>query len=129
MDLAEGFASTVPEMASFDREIAKKSWIQFINMGAGKILILDDYSGMLAYMIHPDPYTGELTATEMAWFVDPNKRGRGLLLLIEFEKWAKAWECKRVVMTLLHTEQSEMLSKLYVRRGYVSRETNYIKDI
>ena len=129
LDLGEQFAATVPAMANFNREIAHLSWTSFIESDIALVLMIDDYSGMLAAIISPDPYTGELVATEMAWFVSPDNRGGGIRLLAEFEKRAKQVGCKRIIMAHLITEQTKQLEKLYERRGYVPLETHYIKDI
>ena len=68
-------------------------------------------------------------AYEIAWFVDPDFRGKkgSLYLLKEFEDWARSEQCDAIVMGDIVAVSN--LCKLYERRGYKPVERLYKKEI
>ena len=68
-------------------------------------------------------------ATELAWFVSKDYRGKkgSLLLLNSFEEWAKNNNADYI--TLCDIESIASLEKLYVRRGYKRTESTYMKEL
>jgi GNAT superfamily N-acetyltransferase len=105
---------------------------QFISAGMGVVLGLyeeDSLIGAIGGILYPDLFDGELMATEIFWYVDPARRGKGLRLLKGFEQWAKDHDAKRVVMVHLSYLAPEKLEKFYTRQGYTPLETHYIKEV
>ena len=68
-------------------------------------------------------------ATELAWFVSKDYRGKkgSILLLKSFENWAKTQGANYVVMGDIDGIAS--LEKLYTRMGFSKSETTYMKEV
>lgn len=117
----------------FVPEVFVATWNTLYSLGVAEILGLfrDDGEllGVLGGIVSPDPNDGDLVAMEMFWFVRKEARGRGLLLIDAYEKWARARGAKRAMMGLLKALAPEVLQKTYLRRGYSERETQFQKDL
>jgi GNAT superfamily N-acetyltransferase len=68
-------------------------------------------------------------ATELAWFVSKDYRGKpaSLRLIKAFEKWAKESGANQIGMGDIQGISS--LEKLYNRLGYERAETVYLKEL
>jgi GNAT superfamily N-acetyltransferase len=105
------------------------TWTQLISGEIGVIFILDDNHGFIGGLKYPDPNTGELTATEMFWYVDKPRRGKGLTLLKKFEQWAQDQGCKNAIMVHLTDIMPSALKRIYQRKGYREIETHFFKEL
>lgn len=78
--------------------------------------------GMLGLLVFVHPLSGDLTAGELFWWVDPDRRtgGDGLRLLSAAEDWAAHMGAMTMQMIALYTNPS--VTDLYTRRGYVARD-------
>jgi len=69
-------------------------------------------------------------AVELAWFVKPGARGRGDLLIDDFEAWAK-WKvcvgCSLSMNEFPDPKRTAALARLYARRGYKPYERGCLK--
>lgn len=86
--------------------------------------------GALAAARSIDPFTGEMQAYEMFWFVLPEHRGTPTVavgLLKSYERWARDGGCVRASMVHLHALQGDRLAALYERLGYKLMESAYLK--
>jgi len=83
--------------------------------------------GMLGVATYRHPLTGELTATEMFWWVSPAWRGRtGLALLRAAERWAASHGAGRLQMIAPNPD----VARIYEQRGYEAlSEITYHKAI
>jgi GNAT superfamily N-acetyltransferase len=59
----------------------------------------------------------------------PEKRGKGLALVDEYEKWAKEKGCAAVTLGLPESSLSESLAKVYRRKGYALAESAWLKKL
>ena len=94
------------------------------------VLIVAEYQGdligMLAVVAVEHPLSGETTASEMFWWVEPAYRGRlGLYLLRAGEAWAQSRGATRIQMIA----PDERVAKLYRRRGYSRLEEVYQRTL
>uniref|UniRef100_A0A6H1ZL20 Putative acetyltransferase n=1 Tax=viral metagenome TaxID=1070528 RepID=A0A6H1ZL20_9ZZZZ len=126
--MATRFAGS-SKFTRFNPEIFVQTWENLFDMGIGVIFIFDDFKGMLGAIKYPDPNSGEMTATEMFWWVDPEYRGKGNRLLTEYEKWANENDCSRAIMVHLSDIMPEKLKAFYNRKGYIEMETHFVKEI
>ncbi len=113
-------------------EVFIKNWEFLLGNGMGKIFGLYEdgkFVGALGAIIAPDLNDGELCATECFWFIDPDKRGNGVKLLLNFVKYSKEIGCVRVNMVHLFNAHAEKLSKLYKKLGFSPVETHYLKTL
>lgn len=130
--LAEEFYNSSSHLKVFNAEIAVANWQSIIENEIGIVFGLkdnDEIIGMLGAMKVPDLHTGEMLATEIFWFVSESKRRNGLLLVREFEKWAKLNKCSRIMMAHMQDLMPEKLEMLYTRLGYSLMEKSYVKEI
>ena len=68
------------------------------------------------------------SATEIAWFVDKQYRGRGALKLLRaFEYWAESKDADYI--TVADIQGIANLEPLYKRKGYSKVETSYSKRV
>ena len=83
--------------------------------------------GVLLYTVSPNLFTGEDTAHEVVWFVDPEYRDRsvGARLYSRGLKQVKASGCTYMVMVHLETSMPEELKSFYLRQGYTFMESTY----
>lgn len=97
----------------------------------GRILLYQNdagkVAGLLGFIIFPHYFTGELTATEIMWYVQPEDRagGNAIKLLWEAEKQAKEMGAVWSGMTA----PNEEVGKLYERFGYHKIEVSYMKEL
>lgn len=93
-----------------------------------------EFQGALAATLCECPFTGDLMAVEMFWYILPRFRGgtAGVRLLQAFDDWARSKGVKRAAMIHLVGEtegvEKARLSALYERMGFFPVEINYLKD-
>ena len=114
-------------------EYATQRYKDFISLGIGDMLVLrsDDGKilGGLGCIASEDLHNGDRIAIETFWFVAPEYRGGGLLLLNAFDNWAKEKGCIKKAMIHLEDSFPETLKKLYIRKGYKFIESHYVAEV
>lgn len=87
----------------------------------------DRLVGMIGLVLFPQPLSGELTAGEWFWWVEPDaRRSRaGLKLLARAEAWAKEAGAAVIQMIAPNAE----VERLYVARGYDRIEVSYQRRV
>lgn len=91
-----------------------------------KIIIFEPQVGFLAGYAVPFPFGPHKMASEIAWYINPEHRGKktGSEFLSAFEYWAKEKAgCSMVNMMCL----DEQLDKYYTNKGYKLYERTYSK--
>ncbi len=94
----------------------------------GTLLVMaspEEIFGMLGYFIYPHYLSGEIIAGEVFWWVDPQHRGHGLMLLDEMEERARKQSAKLVQM-IAPTEQ---LERVYGRLGFEKVESTWQRPL
>jgi hypothetical protein len=90
----------------------------------------DGIRGAIAFTRYTDPFTGDIVASELWWFVLPEHRKTPSVavgLLKAYETWARENCCKRISMVHLHALQADRIGRLYERVGYKLMESAYVK--
>jgi GNAT superfamily N-acetyltransferase len=82
--------------------------------------------GMIGGLILPNPIVGERWAYEMAWWVDPEHRGRGWELVERLEAWARDRGALRLQLV---APEGSGIGTIYRRKGYAPIETAYVKEL
>ncbi len=130
----EFFAAAALGDFTLDEDRILPTILHLIDKDEGLVLVCEHdgvaVGGLMAIISQP-LFIVEKQATEIAWWIDPDKRGAriALDLLGRFEAWAKANGCRSVVMhSMLHLKP-EALERAYVRRGYALREKAFLKMI
>jgi N-acetylglutamate synthase-like GNAT family acetyltransferase len=125
-----------------NKEQTYKLALQIIH-GGGKILVWEDdvetedelhgkhlvkkITGLLGMLIVAHPFSGEITADELMWYVEPEARksGAGIKLLWEAERVAKEMDAKKMQVSA----PNEKIGALYKRYGYEQIEVKYLKEL
>jgi GNAT superfamily N-acetyltransferase len=108
---------------------ASKKYQSMVRSGRAAIFMLKDNNkmvGALGCIKAEDPHSGELTAIETFWMVDPERRGKGTILLKYFDRWAKEEGCKKKAMIHLEDSLPDKLKKIYEKKGYQLVESHYM---
>lgn len=82
-------------------------------------------TGMIGLLLYDHPVSGQLTASELAWWVDPEHRGDGVLLLDLAEAWARAAGATALQMIA----PSPVVERFYRLRGFARVEVLYQKGL
>ena|ERR1700761_8039270 len=91
-----------------------------------KILLYSPDTGFIAGAVTPFIFGESRLATEIAWWVNEDKRatGEGMKLIQAFEYWAKnVANCQMISMGSLDNK----VEKLYKKNGYKLHERAYLK--
>lgn len=81
--------------------------------------------GMMGLMRYRHPMSGELTASEVMWWIDPEHRGSGVRLFRVGEAWALASGATVIQMIAPSPE----VERFYTRVGYEPVERTFQKRI
>lgn len=101
---------------------------QLLESPTGIVFVSEDHlgvNGMIGLVLFPHHLTGEKTAGEIAWWVEPEARGAGVALLKRAERWAAERGAVQVQMQAPNLR----VGKLYERRGYRMAETAYYRPV
>lgn len=81
--------------------------------------------GMLGFIIYEHFISGDLTAGEVFWFVEPQHRGSGIRLMKEMERRARSAGAKNMQMVA----PSWKVAKFYKRSGFELMEMSYQRTL
>ena len=82
-------------------------------------------TGMIGLLAFNHPYSGERTAFEVVWWVEPESRGAGVRLLKAAEQWARDQGIGKMQMVA----PNDRVGRLYERSGYAKVETSYQRSL
>jgi GNAT superfamily N-acetyltransferase len=115
------------QLADNPEESAKLA-LSVMNIPNGKILLAEESGqviGLLGFIIYPHYFSGEITAGEIMWYVEPEfrKSFTALALLRKAESMARAAGAKRMQFTA----PSDEVGDAYKALGYQRLEVSYQK--
>lgn len=130
--LAKEFSKEAPQSHKWDKEKTEQfilSALQNTNMTIFVIDVDGEIEGALVGLLSELYMSYTVQATELAWFVSKDYRGKpaSLKLIKAFEKWAKESGANQIGMGDI--EGISSLEKLYNRLGYERAETVYLKEL
>ena len=130
--LAKEFSKEAPKSHKWNKdktELFLMSTFQNTNMEIFVIDVDGEVEGALVGLLSELYMSHTVQATELAWFVSKEYRGKpaSIRLMKAFEKWAEASGANQVGMGDI--EGISSLEKLYNRLGYKKAETVYLKEI
>lgn len=107
------------------KELYRKGVAHIFGMfsDAGKL------AGALGFFVVPNLFNREIHAIQNFWYVAPEFRGRGLLLLKEYERQARKLGCTRMQMPHQLKRQPENFGKFFERYGFEAQEVSYYKTL
>jgi GNAT superfamily N-acetyltransferase len=131
LEMAEHFWDELIYEVPFDSasayrqlQISAEQGLVYVMEHDGKLV------GFVAGIAHPllgnNSY---LTGTEISWWVEPEHRGHGKMLMQAIENAAKDIGCKYWCMIALEHMNPRIMDRIYTRSGYQKTETSYIKEL
>jgi GNAT superfamily N-acetyltransferase len=87
---------------------------------------------VIAVLGHKHPIWGNTTyAAELAWYVLPEFRNRGIALKLKerFESWARLNGAKLVIMAAMHNDSFDQVKSMYEKSGYTQAEVAFFKEL
>jgi GNAT superfamily N-acetyltransferase len=112
-------------------EQSAKLALEVIENAKGKVLIYENDTGrvvgLLGFIIFAHYFTGEPTANEIMWYVEPEERkgGGGMKLLWEAERQAKEMGAKYMSFSAPNVD----VANIYERFGYKQLEVSFVKEL
>ena len=95
-----------------------------------RILVSDEegtITGVLAFILFPHHFTGEVYALEIIWYVEPQYRPGGIAMRLMWEAERMAFEMGAIFMQF--TAPDAKASAIYERFGYHPVEVGYQKEL
>ena len=130
--LAKEFSKEAPKSHKWDKEKTELFLLSAFKNDNMEIFVIDvdgEIEGALVGILYELYMSHTAQATELAWFVSKDYRGKpsSIRLIKAFEKWAKDRGASQVGMGDI--EGISNLENLYNRLGYEKSETVYLKEL
>ena len=115
----------------FDRDHTRKM-VQ-MSLDHGLLIVATDSDQIIGFMAAiKSPLLGSQAAwmaTELAWYVTPENRGKmaGVDMVLLLERLCKLQEVKYLNMAFMETSMPEKVKSMYQKLGYQLQETIYTK--
>jgi GNAT superfamily N-acetyltransferase len=126
VDMAARFLSESEyrDTVAWNRPALETTFSRLVESDAAAVLVAEQDGGlvgMIALTLYDHPFSGERTASELAWWVEPEARksGAGMRLLAAGETWAKHHGAKALQMIAPNVP----IASLYERVGFKELET------
>lgn len=81
--------------------------------------------GMIGAHLYRHPMSGEITASELFWWVEPEHRGEGVILYRKMEEWARENAATKIQMIA----PDDRTERAYCALGFHKLETHYQKAL
>jgi GNAT superfamily N-acetyltransferase len=101
---------------------------RFLDNEAGALFVTGEAgapTGMIAVYLYANPLDGNPWAGELFWWVDPEHRGPGIVLLKTAEAWARERGARKIIMVA----PTKRVAAAYRALGYSRLETHFSKDL
>ncbi len=130
--LAKEFSKEAPKSHKWNKDKTEQFLLSAFHNTNMEIFLIDvdgEIEGALVGLLSELYMSHTVQATELAWFVSKDYRGKpaSIRLMKAFEKWAKESGASQVGMGDI--EGISSLENLYNRLGYNKSETVYLKDL
>lgn len=130
--LAKEFSKEAPKSHKWNKEKTEQFLLSAFQNTNMTIFVIDadgEIEGALVALLSEYYMSNTLQATELAWFVSKEYRGKpaSIKLVKTFEKWAKAKNANYVGMGDIAGIAT--LENLYKRLGYKIAESVYLKEL
>ena len=129
--LAKEFSKEAPKSHKWNKDKTEQFILSAMQNTNMTILVIDadgEIEGALVGLISELYMSHTVQATELAWFVSKDYRGKpaSIRLVKTFEKWAKDKGAMQIGMGDISGIST--LEKLYTRLGYKIAESVYLKE-
>ena len=130
--LGTEFSKEAPSSHKWNKDKTEQFLVSSLSNTNMEIFVIDvggEIEGALVGLLSELYMSHTVQATELAWFVSKDYRGKpaSIRLMKAFEKWAKESGANQVGMGDI--EGISSLENLYNRLGYERAETVYLKEL
>jgi GNAT superfamily N-acetyltransferase len=130
--LAKEFSKEAPQTHKWNKDKTEQFLLSALHNTNMEIFVIDvggEIEGALVGLLSELYMSHKVQATELAWFVSKDYRGKAssLRLIKHFEKWSKENGANQIGMGDI--EGISSLEKLYTRLGYKRAESVYLKEL
>lgn len=131
MQMAQRFVAETPYagLITIDLDRLAASVGGLLENPSGCVLVSGDatLTGMIAMLAYDHPFSGERTAFEVVWWIEPEARGSGdgVRLLRSAEAWARDGGITKMQMVA----PDPRVGEFYQRMGYAPVETSYQRSL
>jgi GNAT superfamily N-acetyltransferase len=87
----------------------------------------DGLIGMFGVMVFHHPMSNQRVASEVFWWLNPDRRGYGVYLLRRAERWAIAHGAER--LSMMQPFDKPRVGEIYAALGYSAVEVVWQKDL
>lgn len=94
--------------------------------GDNGILLITDGGAVGALMFPAMINANHITAQELFWWVDPDKRGHGVRLMRALEEAARERGAQSLMMSTIGALDNDGLAAFYERNGYRRADRNFL---
>lgn len=129
-ELVEEFHSETVNSFGLDTDEAKMQSISSQFVGTSFVMLDDnEIVGALVGFVTSYAASAQRIYQEVMWYVAKEYRRSGAELLDHLELWCQEQNIDFVVMANLGEYRGEVFRRFYLRRGYKTAETHYIKKL
>lgn len=111
------------DVTYFDKMVDACKDFSFVLMNNFRVV------GLIAGFPVHNVINGGTSMQEIVWYVYPQHRSKGNMLLRKFEENAKEIGCDSVIISSMDNEHHDRYDRLYKRYGYRMLEVQYIKEL
>lgn len=127
MEMGRMALEAAPLDMPFSATWLRRTMAGLMSSGSGLVSVLDRSgraTGMLLATTYESPVSPVLMAQELALWIDPDQRGRGLGCLLEhYRSWAVGQGAAHIGICTFHDPRT---TRVFERLGYRPIETHYV---
>jgi hypothetical protein len=128
LEMAKRFHASSPwAFMPIDEAHLTAHMTQFIDGDNSAVFVLDDMTGGIGLFVSPVYFSDTKVAQETFWYCE--SPGNGGALLDVAERWAKNMGAAQMSMICLEGKNTDIVGKIYERRGYRPTEHTYMKAL
>lgn len=130
MEMGRAALQSAPLKMSFSEPWLRRTMAGLMTSRSGLVSVLErsgQAAGMLMATTYDSPLSPVLMAQEIALWVEPDHRGRGLAPLLEhYHAWAKRQGVAHIGLCTFHDPRT---TRVFERLGYLPVETHYVAKV
>jgi len=124
------FAASLPYPIVSDSESIGETLEKLIASPDAVVFVNEEATAGIAGLTYPFFFGKDTkTSQELFWWVDEDIRGGGIgmELFNAFEQWSKDQGVDVITMVCLEDKNKDMISGLYLHKGYIPTESSYAR--
>lgn len=133
-ELGDGFITEAGIKAKFSPSHFRNFWKTAMNMGVAHFWAAyndKQVYGLLGMILSQCPFSGDVIAIEMFWYIHPDHRGSitGAQMFSLASRWAQKVGAKRIIFSSIVQNTAAKLVAFYEHAGFKQLETHFVKNL